>query len=988
MEFTFNQPEMNDTTPIPLDVNQQEIEALRQWLTIAREQEKSAQDRIKALEAAAETLQQRDCLLEATATIASILLTVGDLDDAVHQALQIIGETLETDRVNIIENIGPPDGSQFLHWHVLYEWDAPGTVPQFSDPQAAQGSYEQIPEIFEQLRQGNIMSYRIEDAPDPFRQSQIAIGVKATYLIPIQVEGQWWGVVGLDDCREVKHRSAAELSVLNILANCVGNSIQRQRSQQAMLQAEQVRSQELERYNTKLQQTLERLSESEQRYRQLMELASEGIFRLEYEEPISVDLPLEEQVEQIYQQFRYAEHNLAFARMYGYDQADALVGASLAHMIGAPENATQMEQFVRDGHQMRNQETVEVDRFGRKRHFLNNGFSIIRDGYAIGGWGTQIDITELRETQEALLQVEQARAAELAKANEALARAAERLVEQPDLSAFLHHITLEAIAQLDADAAMLSIVDEQRQVLRAVAHVDQDSIPVSSLAVEMSIDEAEFVSVLLETRKPRYFDLKQEAHLFCPGAIAYHQERHHQAAIAVPLFIGGKFLGHLGLAFTHTNPIRDQESELLYALAQQAALAIQLTRLAEEAKQTAIAREQEKAAQQQASELSKANALLRNSLSHLSTEPDLKDVLGRLLVEVTRYAGASVGHIFTYNADRHTLTMTLRVRDEQVFWTAADDEPAIFRSPISVATTPIFTRLRDQPRLATLNADQFEGRLWTGVLDWFQAKGYQGTSSCVLMVGDRPFGFLAMAFPQPVTLRLVDEELILALAQQIALVMQLTTLAEAAQETALLEERNRFARDIHDTIAQALTGIIMQLEAAKGVFATQPDIAHEHLTRASALAREGLAEARRSVRALRPEALELQNLPTALHQLLQRMTAGTELNAAIQVVGNPFLLAPTIELNLLRIGQEALTNVLRHAQAKTVCLTLEFALDAVRLDVIDDGQGFNPQQLTINHGFGLIGMQERSQQLGGTFSLISHPGAGTKISVTIPTSGA
>ncbi|MEO0377130.1 MAG: GAF domain-containing sensor histidine kinase [Cyanobacteria bacterium P01_A01_bin.17] len=208
---------------------------------------------------------------------------------------------------------------------------------------------------------------------------------------------------------------------------------------------------------------------------------------------------------------------------------------------------------------------------------------------------------------------------------------------------------------------------------------------------------------------------------------------------------------------------------------------------------------------------------------------------------------------------------------------------------------------------------------------------------------------------------------------------------EQVERGALLsEERNRLAREIHDTLAQVFTGVSLQLEAAKGILTQQPTQAETHINQASDLARQGLSEARRSVRALRSQALESDTLAEALQKTLSEMTQGTVIHAQFQQRGTPYPLADDMQLNLLRIGQEAITNILRHAQAQTLMLTLTFAPEHIGLRIVDDGIGFDPQSRANVTGFGLIGVRERVAHFDGHVQLISSPGHGTQLEVTMP----
>jgi signal transduction histidine kinase len=209
---------------------------------------------------------------------------------------------------------------------------------------------------------------------------------------------------------------------------------------------------------------------------------------------------------------------------------------------------------------------------------------------------------------------------------------------------------------------------------------------------------------------------------------------------------------------------------------------------------------------------------------------------------------------------------------------------------------------------------------------------------------------------------------------------QTARLLAQERDAATLEERNRLAREIHDTLAQGLAGIIVQLGATRRAQAVAPADVAEHLEVTERMARESLAEARRSVWNLRAAALERGDLGDALQTLVDhRRREGLE--ASFTRVGAPWPLPPELESALLRVGQEALANVVRHARARRVGLTLEYAPDEVRLTVTDDGIGFLPDVLErrrgpgVDNGFGLMGMRERLAALGGRIELRNGEGA-------------
>ncbi|MER6161182.1 sensor histidine kinase [Streptomyces sp. NPDC001868] len=206
-----------------------------------------------------------------------------------------------------------------------------------------------------------------------------------------------------------------------------------------------------------------------------------------------------------------------------------------------------------------------------------------------------------------------------------------------------------------------------------------------------------------------------------------------------------------------------------------------------------------------------------------------------------------------------------------------------------------------------------------------------------------------------------------------------------AREAGVADERRRLAAEIHDTIAQGLTGIIAQLQ----VVANAPDlgIARTHLARASDLARHSLGEARRSVHNLAPVALEHDGLPEALKKTVTEWAERTGTRAEFTATGRVEPLHDEVSATLLRIAQEALSNTARHAAAGRVGVTLTFLGDEVILDIRDDGRGFDPRALperTRTGGFGLDGMRVRAERIAGALTLESEPGHGTALSARVP----
>jgi signal transduction histidine kinase len=212
-------------------------------------------------------------------------------------------------------------------------------------------------------------------------------------------------------------------------------------------------------------------------------------------------------------------------------------------------------------------------------------------------------------------------------------------------------------------------------------------------------------------------------------------------------------------------------------------------------------------------------------------------------------------------------------------------------------------------------------------------------------------------------------------------------LVAQAREAGIHDERQRIAGEIHDTIAQGLTGVITQLEAAAR-FKDDPIELQRRLDNATELARASLAEARRSMRAVLPAPLEDRRLPEALADETARWSSLSQVPVDMVTTGEAHGLHPEVEVTMLRVVQEALANVAKHAGASRVGVTLSYMGDVVTVDVRDDGTGFlhlgSINGADVDAGFGLTAMRQRVERLAGTLEIESEPGLGTAVSATLP----
>jgi PAS domain S-box-containing protein len=463
-----------------------------------------------------------------------------------------------------------------------------------------------------------------------------------------------------------------------------------------------------------------------------------------------------------------------------------------------------------------------------------------------------------------------------------------------------------------------------------------------------------------------------------------------KALNVVPILVEGKCWGVVG--FDDCREAKSRTPAELAVLKTAAACiggAIQRDRLQRARLQAErqVLLEREKAARERVAELAKANEALKKTLDCLAAQPELDTFLGQVLIILVEQLAGSGGSFWFFDDDELDTEPLLHLDYDrgQIKTTSQTQHPgARSRRPCNEQERQLRQKLRHSKQL--LVHDDIAN---DPALEYYRshllARGIESILVIPLVLCNRCIGAFSIRSTQKRQYQREELELAQALAQQVTLAIQLTHLAEQSREAAILEERNRIAQEIHDSLAQAFTGILMQLQAATRFLTSNWEQSQSCITRAQDLARSGLAQARHSVGYLSQSDAQDNDLDLfqTLTHIAEQLTVGTSVQAQVCVEGTPYHLNAEVGMNLLRIAQESLTNALRHSMAQTIQISLIYEAGRLQLRVRDNGQGFDMQD-RASSGFGLKGMQQRCDRIGAQLKINTQPGAGTEILVIAP----
>src|SRR6202030_4329483 len=412
----------------------------------------------------------------------------------------------------------------------------------------------------------------------------------------------------------------------------------------------------------------------------------------------------------------------------------------------------------------------------------------------------------------------------------------------------------------------------------------------------------------------------------------------------------------------------------------------------------AMARERELFAQQRATELAKANEALRGCLDALASVPELDDFLGQAMAAITRQLGAVSSTLRVRNFEQNTLPLEIVFQDGRVMTPDEAKYPERWQSVSVEQFDPnflyhsAFRWTEDEKRVATfldppaaiIRVLDQHSPMPEDQRSYLRELGVKTVLIIPLTSRGQANGRLTFRFTEERDFHAEELEIARALATQASLAIHLTGLAKAARQSAVLEERNQLAGEMHDSLAQFFTGIALQLSAAKNVIKTGGDNGLSYVERATELAQFGLAEARRSAFSLQPNIIEESGLIDALQKLVERSNVPGRLRCNFDSTGVPEVGLPTrIQHELLRIAQEAISNAARHAKPTVVTVTLSWNPPNLILQVKDNGSGISSARLEKSDGVGLVSMRDRVAQIDAKLEIQTAAGRGTSIIVTV-----
>ena len=968
-------------------------------------------------------IERHSRLLGAVATSAEELLACADPADCMAAVLARVGEVTHAERVCLARMGWTPEDPELHGWQeITHEWTRPGAERQMDGPLRRMAMRRSDPSwnyVVQELSAQGRLLVAIDSLDEPVRSEQLALGVVWTLCYPVTVEGQVWGLMGMDYATPYSDYHDTDLAALQTVATTIADAILRRTLEQRALSIERARADENARLLGRVQ-----------RHAVLLDAVARAA-------EILLAAPTPDQgIERVLEILCAATQSdrVCYAHFeFTPDDPELLGWRHITHEWNRPGAARKMASALRR-YPMRRSTADWEDKLARLSStgwirqrvvdlpepyrgelqglgvdwFLR--FSIFSGDRVVALLGfdcsgpyddfedATIDALQIvgsaisdalwrHELEQKAIATERARADENARLASLLAQvvASSRLlidVEpqafEPAMLAWLGIMGNETRAMRATFYDLAPFPANGHPTLRMLCEWVRDGVTGSvpcSFAEPYVIDPSGAEEVIAELTSGRVLAVHTDD---TRGPMReFLESQGNVTVVAVPVFVGGRQWGAVSFDFNFRREIGSADAAVLQTAADTLSAVLRRNDTA-----TALLAEREarlQAEQQRSSELARANGSLRRALDALAGSDGAAAFLRDVLVQLQLQTGARTAYLFSIDDDDGRLHIVGRASTGAFSNRPAPDDPPMFsrgfemHAPLMAVLKPLGRFLWRRVDLTTpLTSETLE------ITRWHLTQRHQANAVHALMVGERQVGFIGMVFDSPEPLSKVQLDLAHALSQPITLALELTRLSRLAQrggeQAAMLKERNRLAREIHDGIAQSFLAIQMQLDLLDEGAASHPPI-----QKAMGMARHGLNEARRAVAALRPQDLQSGDLPGAIERLLALAERSDGTRTELVRPGAWTPLPAEVEDHLFRIVQEAVNNSLRHARASHIKVELSQAAGEATLLVGDDGVGFDPERLARHRGFGLESMQQRAQLIGARIDWMTQPGQGTQL---------
>lgn len=532
---------------------------------------------------------------------------------------------------------------------------------------------------------------------------------------------------------------------------------------------------------------------------------------------------------------------------------------------------------------------------------------------------------------------------------EALFNIQQAITSRLDPAAVMQLITEAARRLTGSDRA--SVVLLEGDIFRIAAHSSKE--PEGTVIGYRMPAKGSITELAVQSQKPVYIaNAPNDPHVTeNPGRRQLVERLGIETLMAVPLIAEGRPLGAISISNKLAGEYGPDDERVLMRLASSAVIGLENARL-----------------YRQEQERRRVAEGLRGTLKTLNSDRPPEDILAYIVEQAVRLLATGGGAIYGLEPGRAELTLRAAHSLPEAAWV---------EKPIPLDRGPIGRGVSTRQPVAVSAPEASEAEI---------GPPYRALLAAPLLLKKAAvYGSLVLYFNDPRSFRREEIELAETLADQAVLAIENARLRQRVKQAAVMRERSRLARDLHDSVTQALYSLTLLTEGwRRKVEAGQVDRVADYLAEAGQIAYQGLKEMRLLIHELRPPALEEAGLVGALQRRLDAVEGRAGVEVRLLVGEGLDTLPDQLEEELYRIAQESLNNALKHAEASQLRVRLERVDDRLELAVIDNGRGCDPKQAAGQGGLGLESIRERAEKLGGRLAFISAPGQGATVKVSLP----